>query len=332
MFSVIYKKIFLIITAVIFIVSIGIIAVFGVRFGLDFTGGSLLEVHYADAPAKEQIEEAVSTLDYGNISVRVAGQSAGEGVGYMIRTRDLNDSERIALESVVLPLGEEARIDRFTSVGPVIGEELKGKAMWAIAGISLIIVLYVAYAFAGIGIPVSSWAYGAITILVLLHDILVPTALMAILGVLIGAEIDVLFVMAILAVLGYSVNDTIVVFDRVRENLKANRTEEKVTVIEPGGIEREEVTYTLTKPYAEIVGSAVSQSLGRSINTSLTTMAVLASLYILGGSLTQIFALILLAGVLAGTYSSLCIASPLLVAYNDYQERKKAKLNLNKEA
>lgn len=325
MFSVIYKKIFLIITAAIFVVSIGIIAVFGVRFGLDFTGGSLLEVQYADAPAKEQIEAAVAPLGFGNVSVRRTGQSDGEGAGYMIRTRDLSDSERIELEAAVLPLGEEARVDRFTSVGPVIGEELKGKAIWAISGISLIIVLYVAYAFAGIGIPVSSWIYGGITILVLLHDILVPTALMAILGVLIGAEIDVLFVMAILAVLGYSVNDTIVVFDRVRENLKANRTEEKVTIVEPGGIEREVVTYTLTKPYAELVGAAVSQSLGRSINTSLTTTVVLVSLYILGGSLTQIFSLILLVGVLAGTYSSLCIASPLLVAYNDYQERKKAK-------
>jgi preprotein translocase subunit SecF len=149
--------------------------------------------------------------------------------------------------------------------------------------------------------------------------------MMAILGVLIGAEIDVLFVMAILAVLGYSVNDTIVVFDRVRENLKANRTEEKVTVIEPGGVKREEVTYTLTKPYSEIVGSAVSQSMGRSINTSLTTAVVLATLYFLGGTLTQTFSLILLVGVVAGTYSSLCIASPLLVAYNDWQESKKTK-------
>jgi len=326
MFSVIYKKIFLIITAVIFVVSIGIIATFGVRFGLDFTGGSLLEVHYSNIPDKEQIESAVAGLDFGAASVRVAGQASGEGISYMIRTRDLSDNERIALEGAVLPLGEEGVVERFTSVGPVIGEELKGKAVWAIGGISFIIVLYVAYAFAGIGIPVSSWVYGAITILVLLHDILVPTALMAILGVLIGAEIDVLFVMALLAVLGYSVNDTIVIFDRVRENLKANRTEEKKKIVEPGGIEREEITYTLTKPYAEIVGSAVSQSLGRSINTSLTTMAVLATLYILGGSLTQIFALILFAGVLAGTYSSLCIASPLLVAYNDWQEKKAAKI------
>jgi preprotein translocase subunit SecF len=149
---------------------------------------------------------------------------------------------------------------------------------------------------------------------------------MAVLGVLMGAEIDVLFVMAILAVLGYSVNDTIVVFDRVRENLKQNRTETKKKIIEPGGLEREEVTYELTKPYAEIVGDAVTQTLGRSINTSLTTIFVLLTLFVLGGSLTQTFALILLAGVVAGTYSSICIASPLLVAYNDWQEKKKARL------
>lgn len=329
MFSVIYKKIFLIIAVLIFIVSIAIIAIFGVRFGLDFTGGSLLEVQYANVPDRVAVEEAVSALDFGSASVRVAGGSAEEGVSYMIRTRDLSDEERVSLEEVVLSLGEEGTVERFTSVGPVIGEELKEKAIWAIAGVSLIIMLYVAYAFAGIGVPVSSWIYGGITILILIHDILVPTAVMAILGTLIGAEIDVLFVMAILAVLGYSVNDTIVVFDRVRENLKANRTEEKITVIEPGGIEREEVTYTLTKPYAEIVGDAVSQSMGRSINTSLTTMVVLAALYMLGGSLTQIFALVLFVGVLAGTYSSICIASPLLVAYNDYQGRKKA--NLTKE-
>lgn len=326
MFSVIYKKAFLIITASIFAVSIALIMVLGVRFGLDFTGGSLLEVHFANEPEKSAVEQAVGALELGSASVREAGQATGEGVSFMIRTRDLTDEERVQLETAVLTVGEGGTVERFTSVGPVIGEELKGKAVWAIGGISLIIVLYVAYAFAGIGIPVSSWVYGAITIFVLLHDILVPTALMAILGVLMGAEIDVLFVMALLAVLGYSVNDTIVIFDRVRENLKQNRTETKVIVIEPGGIEREEVSYELTKPYAEIVGSAVQQSLGRSVNTSVTTIFVLITLFVLGGSLTQTFALILLAGVIAGTYSSLCIASPLLVAYNDWQEKKKKPL------
>lgn len=324
MFSITYKKIFLILTGAIFAITLGIILLLGVRYGLDFTGGSLLEVHYSNHPDKEIIAEAIPVDVFGSVSVREARKASDvEGGSFMIRTRDLSDDERQQLEAAVLPVGEDGVVERFTSVGPVIGEELKAKAVWAIAGISLIIVLYVAYAFAGIGTPVSSWMYGLITILVLIHDILVPTALMAVLGFLIGAEIDVLFVMALLAVLGYSVNDTIVVFDRVRENLQANRTEHKKKIKEPGGIEQEVVTYTLTKPFPEIVGQAVQQSLGRSINTSLTTIFVLTTLFFLGGSLTQTFALILLAGVLAGTYSSLCIASPMLVAYYEWQEKKR---------
>jgi preprotein translocase subunit SecF len=320
MFSVTYKNIFLIITGAIFAVSLALILLLGVRFGLDFTGGSLLEVHYTNEPSKEAIEAVISTEVFGSVSVREARQSSAEGgSSFMIRTRDLSDDERQALEAVVLPVGADGAVERFTSVGPVIGEELKDKAVWAIVAISLIIVLYVAYTFAGIGTPVSSWVYGMITIFVLIHDILVPTAMMAVLGFIMGAEIDVLFVMALLAVLGYSVNDTIVVFDRVRENLQANRTEHRRKVKEPGGLEQEVVTYTLTKPFPELVGQAVSQSLGRSINTSLTTIFVLLTLFVLGGSLTQIFALVLLAGVLAGTYSSLCIASPLLVWYYEYQ-------------
>ena len=145
----------------------------------------------------------------------------------MVRTQSLNEGQREALTQAALSLGEGGEVTRFTSIGPVIGQELRDKSVWAITGVALIIVLYVAFAFAGIGKPVSSWVYGGITILVLIHDVLVPAAIISILGVVAGVEIDVLFVMAILAVLGYSVNDTIVVFDRVRENLIQNRTEKK---------------------------------------------------------------------------------------------------------
>lgn len=324
MFSVTYKKVFLYIAAVLMLGSLAIIGLLGVRFGIDFTGGSLLEVSYTEAPAKEALESAVTELDWGGFSVREAGNEADERTAYLIRTRDLSEAERITLEEVATTLGSEGAVERFTTVGPVIGEELKDKAAWAIFAVSLIIILYVAYAFAGIGKPVSSWVYGGITIFILIHDILIPTALMSILGYTLGAEIDVLFVMALLAVLGYSVNDTIVVFDRVRENLKANRTEKRTQVTKPGGIIEEEVEYTLTKPFPEIVGSAVSQSLARSINTSLTTIVVLVALFFLGGTLTQTFALVLLAGVLAGTYSSIFIASPFLVTYAEYLERKAA--------
>jgi preprotein translocase subunit SecF len=318
-----HKKIFLTIAAVIIATSIALVGFLGLKMGIDFTGGSLTEVAYDEAPSQVEVEVVLEEFDLGNFSVRASTDEAGRDA-YLIRTRDLAEAEREAITTAITSIGVGGEIDRFTSIGPVIGQELRDKAAWAIGGVVFIIVLYVAFAFAGIGVPVSSWVYGFITIIVLIHDVLVPAALMAVLGAVAGVEVDVLFVMALLAVLGYSVNDTIVVFDRVRENLIKNRTEKRRKIVEPGGIEREEVTYKLTAPYDEIVGTAVSQTLARSINTSITTMVALIALYFLGGEVTQTFSLILLAGVLAGAYSSICIASPLVVAYSEWKVRKEA--------
>jgi len=323
MFAITYRKQLLIIAALIVGTSVFLIATLGLRLGIDFTGGSLTEVVYEVAPEKSVIESVVAAESLGGTSVRESVDDAGREA-YLIRTRDLSEAERVSLTDAVTSIGTAGEITRFTSIGPVIGQELRDKAVWAIGGVVGIIVLYVAFAFAGIGTPVTSWTYGLITILVLLYDVLVPTAVMSVLGYAAGVEVDVLFVMALLAVLGYSVNDTIVVFDRVRENLKANRLEHKVVHKELGGIEREEVTYTLTKPYEEIVGTAVQSTLARSINTSVTTMAVLIALFTLGGSTTQTFALILLVGVLAGTYSSICVASPLVVTYAAWKKKREA--------
>jgi preprotein translocase subunit SecF len=307
------RKVYLGIAAAVVVTAIASIGFFGLRFGIDFTGGSLTEVSYVVAPEKEALETVVTDLGVDGSSVRASVDESGRDA-YLIRTRDLTESERLNLTEAVTRMGSDGEVSRFTSIGPVIGQELRDKAVWAIGAVLLVIILYVAYAFAGIGTPVRSWTYGGITILVLMHDILVPTAVMALLGVFMGAEIDVLFVMALLAVLGYSVNDTIVIFDRVREQLIANRTEHKVEK-EEAGIMLEEVTYTLNTPYTELVEAAVSQSMARSINTSVTTIVSLVALYFIGGDVTQTFALVLLAGVVAGTYSSICIASPLVVAY-----------------
>lgn len=314
MFAITYRKIFLAIATVVMVGSALIVLTLGLKPGIDFTGGSLTEVVYTEAPAQSAIEEGLAPLELGGISVRETIADDGRA-GYIIRTRDLTDDERTSLDETISSVGSEADIIRYTSIGPVIGQELKDKAGWAVFGVVSIIVLYVAFAFAGIGTPVSSWVYGMITILVLVHDVLLPTAVMSLLGHFVGTEVDVLFVMAVLAVLGYSVNDTIVVFDRVRENLKLNRTEHRKKHTEPGGLVREEVTYTLTKPYDEIVGSAVSETMARSINTSLTTLLALLALYFFGGATTQTFTLVLLVGVIAGTYSSICIASPFVVTY-----------------
>ena len=311
MFSVRYKKIFLTLGAILIVGSIAVIALFGLKLGIDFAGGALTESTYSQIPDKALFVPKLDALNLGGYSLRESTNDTSDN-GFILRTRDLSEAERIAVAEVMTSEGTNAQVTRFTSIGPVIGQELKDKAVWAVLAVSLVIILYVAFAFRGVSYPVGSWAYGGITILALLHDVIVPTALMALLGYFFGMEIDVLFVMALLAVLGYSVNDTIVVFDRVRENLVQYRQEKKIKR-KVDGMLNETVSYNLTKPFSEIVGMSVSQSLTRSINTSLTTFLALAALYFVGGAVTQTFALILIAGVVAGTYSSIFLASPLLV-------------------
>lgn len=312
MFFVTHRKMFLSIAVAVVLGAIAIIATLGLNLGIDFTGGSLTEVSYEQRPERDTLSSALDTQGLGVYSLRETLDEEGRD-GYILRTRDLTEDERIVVSGLLTAQGTEATITRFTSIGPVIGQELKDKALWAMVAVSLVIILYVAFAFAGVSYPVGSWVYGGITILALLHDVLVPTAAMALMGYFLGVEADVLFIMALLAVLGYSVNDTIVVFDRVRENLVKHRQEKKIKVISTDGLEREEIKYILQKPFGEIVGMSVTQTLMRSINTSVTTLLALTALYFIGGEITQTFSLVLIVGVIAGTYSSICIANPLLV-------------------
>jgi preprotein translocase subunit SecF len=160
------------------------------------------------------------------------------------------------------------------------------------------------------------------TIIILFHDILIPIAFVSLMGYFFGAEVDVLFVTVLLTILGFSVNDTIVIFDRVREKLKLNRTESKTLIPVPGGKDEEKITYTLTRPFADLVGEAVDETMTRSINTSLTVLLALIALYVFGSSVTQMFVLSLMVGIVAGAYSSIFIASPLLVVYQEWLEKR----------
>lgn len=321
MFITKYTKYFFIATGLIFAVAIGVVWYFGLLLGIDFTGGALTEVTYIEQPQKSEVEmslDALSTeINLGGYSLRASADETGKD-GFILRSRDLEESERLQIQNVLLEMGSGGEITRFTSIGPVIGQELKDKAIWAVLAVVLVIVVYVAFAFRKVSQPVGSWVYGGITILALAHDVLVPTALMSILGYTFGAEIDVLFVMAMLAVLGYSVNDTIVVFDRVRENLVKYRQEKKVK--RNGEVH---IDHTFTKPFREIVGESVQDTLTRSINTSLTTFLALLALFFLGGDVTKNFALVLMAGVVAGTYSSICIANPLLIYFGERSLKKR---------
>jgi len=318
-----YTKLYLAIAAFVMVAAAAIIGWFGLPLGIDFTGGSLTEVTYETLPDKATISTELEAVVEGGFSLRESIDEAGRPT-YLLRTQALDESGRQAVDGVMATEANGGTGSRFTSIGPVIGQELKDKAGWAIGGVVLIIVLYVAFAFRGVGKPVGSFVYGGITIAALLHDVLVPAAVMALLGAFLGAEVDVLFVMAILAVLGYSVNDTIVVFDRVRENLVKYRQEKKVRVKNEYDQWEEKSEYTPTRPFTEVVGESLDQALLRSINTSVTTFVALLALYIFGAEVTQTFALVLMAGVVAGAYSSIFFASPLLVYI---AQRKEARGN-----
>lgn len=296
-----YRKIFFILTGLIVATAIFSVAFFGLNFGIDFTGGAITEVSYPEIvleeenintrPSKESLEERLQGLDIGGFSIRPTGED-----GYILRTQDLTEEKRVEILNI-LSLGGEKQIiqERFNSIGPTIGSELRNKAFVAIGIVVVAIILFVAFVFRKVSQPVSSWKYGIVAIIALIHDVLVPVGIFAFLGYTVGAEIDILFVMALLAILGYSVNDTIVVFDRVRENLRLNR--------EHGSKEDFELT----------VGKSLNQTYARSINTSLTTLFVLIALFFIGSEATQDFALVLATGVIAGTYSSIFLATPLLV-------------------
>ncbi|XKT75396.1 MAG: protein translocase subunit SecF [Patescibacteria group bacterium UBA2103] len=291
MFVVHYRAIFLSLGAVILAAALGAILFLGLKPSIDFAGGTLLEISYTqEAPEQQVIQEKVENLAIGSYSVRKT-----DADGYIIRTRDLNQEELDALTALLSIEENAVSVDRVTTIGPTLGSELTRKAFFALAALSVVIVLYVAYVFRRVSKPVPSIFYGFIVVLALLHDIIIPTGFVAIMGHFFGVEVDALFVVALLAILGYSVNDTIVVFDRIRENLAIN-TERNVK-----------------EAFDIVVGKSLKQTYMRSINTSVTTALALLALFFLGAAVTENFALTLLVGVVAGTYSSIFLAAPLLV-------------------
>ncbi len=293
MFVVTYRKLFYIFSILIISASIGASIVWGFRLGIDFKGGSLLEVEYPQTrPEQTALNTALLPLKL-DASVRATGEK-----GYLIRMRDISQDEKADVIKALSVFGTSTE-KRFDSIGPVLGAEALRKALFSIFLVIIVIVLFIAYAFRKVSEPVSSWKYGIVAIIALIHDVVIPTGVFVFLGHYAGYEIDTLFITALLVVLGFSVHDTIVVFDRVRENLK---------------------DASAKKPFDVIVGESISQTFTRSINTSLTTLLALIVLYFVGGESTQHFSLALIIGIIAGTYSSVFIGSPLLVTIWKWQE------------
>jgi preprotein translocase subunit SecF len=295
------KNFFLGLTGVLALLAISAIVFFGLTSGIEFTGGTSIGVAVEnEVTIKETIEDAVRTgLGQTSFSVQELGES-----GYLIKTSFLEENMRAFVVDSLEEL-EGVSVTELSSVGPTIGSELQQKSLIAVLIVVMSIVLFVAFAFRHVSKPVSPWLFGAATIAALVFDVLIAVGAFAIWGVLFGAEVDSLFIIALLTVLGYSVNDTIIVFDRIREKLG------------------DAVAKKRKDTFEETVGKSIDESLTRSINTSLTTALALLALYILGGEPTQIFALTLLVGVLSGTYSSIFFASPLLLLFGEIGSKKK---------
>jgi preprotein translocase subunit SecF len=300
MFIVKHKKIFIGISILLVVLSIASFFVFGLKIGIDFKGGALTEIAYkTTVPTQSEVENSITSLNLGTVLVQPTGDK-----GYIIKSRDLTETEHSTLLAT-LSLGGKNALDEvnFNSIGPSVGAELTRKAIILIVLVSLAIICFIAFAFRKVSKPVSSWRYGFIAIVTLLHDVLIPVGFFIILSHLYGVEVDTLFVVAVLTILGLSVSDTIVIFDRIRENIRNQ-----------GNVNKEN--------FNGIVGKSLEQSYVRSIATSFTVILVLLALFFFGPVATKYFALMLCAGMFFGTYSSIFLASPLLVWVSEIQKKK----------
>lgn len=292
MFIINHRRFFFSLTGIIVALSIGAIFIYGLPLSIDFTGGSLATVQYSGSlPSVTAVDSALNSAGFQNYSLVQNGTNA-----YDLRAQNLTSTQRSNLAQILSVNGQYPdTIEQLNEIGPTIGAQLRSDSVIAISLVLVCILLFIAFAFRKVSKPISSWMYGAMAIVGLAHNVIVTCGFFALLGHFTGAQVDTLFVTAVLTVLGFSVHDTIVVFDRVRENLRINQERNR------------------KEDFSETAGRALNQTFVRSINTSLTVIFTLFVLYLAGPASTQYFALTLLVGIIAGTYSSLFLATPLLV-------------------
>lgn len=261
----------------------------GLKPGIDFTGGALLEYKFSRTISAYELKQQLQNqVEVGQIT------KTGENT-YIIRTKPLEQEKISAISKSLVEKYGTAEERRQEFVGPVIGSELRQKAFYALLLASLMIIVYISYSFRKVPKPQSSLRFGIAAVVALIHDILVVVGVFAILGRFLGVEVDTLFVTALLTVIGFSVHDTIVVFDRIRENSIKN----------------------IGKKFIDIANLSVIQTLGRSLNTSLTVVFVLIALLLFGGETIRWFVVALLVGIISGTYSSIFNATALLVWWEE---------------
>ncbi len=291
-----YKKVYYTLSSFLVFVSLVAVVFFGIVPGIEFAGGSVLEVEYEDeVPPIEEVERRLGELGLREVSVQPLGER-----GFLIRT-EASDEETYKMLIGAL---DGAKERQFESIGPAVGDELKRMSLIAITVASLLVIVYIAISFKEEDSSVSSTKYGVIaTGVAFLHDVLIVVGIFALLGHFYGVQVTIPIAVALLTTLGYSINDTVVIFDRIRENLRKNRSGRD----------------TLEK----VINDSLNETIGRSVGTSLTTLFVLFSLLLFGGATLYYFVLALILGIVLGTYSSIFLAGCLVLDWNNLTEKKK---------
>lgn len=291
-----YSKFWVAMSSVLMLASILAMVILKPNFGIDFTGGSLLEVRVQNTSNQQLRSE-----------LQAAGKEAvvqsSEADGYFVRLSPLTEAEHQEVLTILRVNHPDLTESKFDSVGPVVGEQLKKDTTVAVVVLLVLIAAYIAWAFRKVSEPVPSWKFGIATLFAAFHDVIIPIGVFAVLGRTWGYQIDIAFVAAMLTILGYSINDTIVVLDRTRENLTRYRH--------------------ATKSFGELVNQSINETLGRSLNTTLTTLLPLLAIFAVGGTTTRPFVLALIIGIVSGAYSSIFFASPLLVLWHQWSSRKR---------
>ena len=293
MFVIKYKKFFIGLSMFFVVVALLALVRFGLSLGIDFKGGSQLQFAYTDTrPDIATIKSVVAEAGFPDAVIQPTGEN-----GFIVKSRSISDPEKDAL---LKTLNVDATKASLTTIGPSVGAELKHKAIISVILVLVAIICFVAYAFRKVSKPVSSWKYGLAVIIALIHDIAIPLGAFAVLGHFYGAELDTLFVVALLTTLALSIADTIVVFDRIREHIGTEKNTN----------------------FPELVGHSLSETFVRSINTSLMVLVMVITLAIVGPASTKLFATVLAIGMFFGTYSSIFLASPLLVVFEQMQRKR----------
>ena len=278
--------------------SIGALLIFGLKFGIEFTGGSAMEVNFTqNRPANEEITKALAGFNLGDIVVQPTGEK-----GALLQFAGIDEAthQQILEKLQALSPADETS---FQYIGPSVGQDLKNKTIFAIALSLLTITVYIAVAFRKVSYPVASWKYGITSLIALFHDIIVPLGIFSLLGKYYNVQITIPIIAALLTILGFSVHDTIVIFDRIRENILRKGMGQ----------------------FSATVDQSLNQTIGRSVSTVATTLLVMVSIFLFGGQTLKYFSLTLIIGITCGVYSSIFIAGPLLVTWQKFSEKRSEK-------